>query len=343
MLEINARRMQKFAHSDEHFNSVLHVAHSEWHGIRQCTAYLPGQKMLIPADRELTSHDENGQDLLHPIAKEIERREISHVIFHGYSENADRLLLYIKARLGTGIRCYAVNHVTTAQFDNAFEMSMISLLLTRKKFGQLEKIASVKQNFAETFEDFWPETILNYAPKIPANAFDKSNKYNDIFSPLDNGWRKNSFSNYIAAHKVKNADRLLVANYPSGLDRIMDLQRLVLVGYLRGNELFSQMSNSKMLLMATFAECQPMTQLEAFAVGTPALTGPLRLKGFEHDTLTKLCTTTNLDDPYLLAKDAQRLFDACLIDAEGTREMIADHLVYRHNLAGERYKEFLEI
>lgn len=339
----NERRMTQYMHGDVAFERVLHIAHSEWHGIRQCVAYAPGQKLLIPAESPLGADALEIEATLAPVVREVERLGITHVIFQGYSENADFLLLRLKAAFGPDLRCFAVNHVTVAQFEHKFEMSMLARLLVRRSFGLLSGIASVKQNFGLAFEGFWPDVIMNYAPNLPPGSFSKERAGRDVYIPLDPGWRKNMYTNYLAALRIKGVDRVKVANYPIGLDSLIRLDRLVSVGYLRGQELLAQMADCSLLLMATLAECQPMTQLEAMAVGTPVLTGPLRLQDFAGDPLLELCTTSNLDDPVLLASDAQRVFDAAIGDPDGMQQMIDSHLKRRHALARQRYAEFLEL
>ncbi len=339
----NDRRMTQYMHEDGAFERVLHIAHSEWHGIRQCVAYAPGQKLLIPAERPLGANPDESEATFKGIIREIERLGISHVIFQGYSENADQLLLRLKAAFGQDLRCFAVNHVTVAQFEHNFEMWMLTRLLMRRRFGLLSGIASVKQNFGLVLEGFWPGVIINFAPNLPPDSFPKERAGRDVYIPLDIGWRKNMYTNYISALRIKGVDQVRVANYPFGLESLVRLDRLVVVGYLRGQDLFAQMAECSMLLTATLAECQPMTQLEAMAVGTPVLTGPLRLQDFAGDPLMELCTSRDLDDPILLAADAQRLFDATLRDPAGMQQMIHSHLQRRHALARSRYAEFLEL
>lgn len=339
----NDRRMTQYMHGDGAFDRVLHIAHSEWHGIRQCVAYAPGQKLLIPAEHPLGANPDETEAAVKGIIREIERLGINRVVFQGYSENADQLLLRLKGAFGSELRCFAVNHVTVAQFEHKFEMWMLARLLMRRRFGLLSGIASVKQNFGCILEGFWPSVIINFAPNLPPDSFPKERAGRTIYIPLDVGWRKNMYTNYLSALRIEGVDRVKVANYPFGLESLVNLDRLVVVGYLRGHDLFAQMANCSMLLMATLAECQPMTQLEAMAVGTPVLTGPLRLQDFADDPLLELCTTSDLDDPVLLAAGAQRLFDATLSDPAGMQQMIRSHLQRRHELARSRYAEFLEL
>lgn len=331
----DSRQMTQYMHEVEGFERVLHVAHHEWHGIRHATAYGPGHKLLISANSPLSPEDKES------IAAHVDALGIRHVVFQGFSDNADQLLLHLKGRFGPDLRCHAVTHVTTAQFDHAYEMQIQARLLTRKRYGQIDNIASVKPDFGLAFEDYWPGLIVNFAPNIPAGAFVREANTMDAYAPLDIGWRKNMFTNIVGASLARNVERVKTANFPNGLESIYNLEKLSLVGYLRGRQLFAEMANSALVIVATLAECQPMTQLEAFAVGTPALTGPLRIADFAEDPLIELCTSDKLDNPALLARDIEKAVDAVKTDPEAVAQMIASHLRHRHVIAVQRYAELL--
>ena len=316
------------------FDRVLHVAHHEWHGIRQATAYSPGHKLLISAHEALTDAHKRS------VAEQIARMGINRICFQGYSDNADALLLHLHAVLGPEVKFFMVSHVTTAQFDNPFEMTVIARLLNRLKFGLLDGIASVKPGFWRTVDGFWPGTIINYAPNIAMAKGQRSSR-TEVYAPLDVGWRKNLFTNIIAGSLASNVDVVKTANFPSGLENVHDLGKLRLVGYLRGRDLLDEMARSSLTLIATLAECQPMTQLESFAVGTPALTGPLEVDEFADDPLVQLCTTTRLDNPALLARDIEKIVAVLQADPDGMLGMIAAHLDRRHAIASRNYADFL--
>jgi glycosyltransferase involved in cell wall biosynthesis len=328
--------MLRASHQAPGFEKVLHVAHHEWHGIRQATAYSPGHKLLIPAHEHIDEQEKRA------IAEMIARMGIERVCFQGYSDNADTLLLYLRSVLEPSVKYFVVSHVTTAQFDHHFEMSVIARLMNRLKFGVLDGIASVKPDFGKAIDGFWNRTIINYAPQIPMPKGRRSERV-EVYAPLDVGWRKNLFTNIMAASLARNVDTVKTANFPNGLENISDLQKLRLVGYLRGRDLLDEMARSSLTIVATLAECQPMTQLESFAVGTPALTGPLTVNEFAADPLIELCTTCHLDNPALLAKDIEKCIDALRGDPEGMEQMIAEHLDRRHMVATQNYADFLEL
>ncbi|MEA1619900.1 glycosyltransferase family A protein [Erythrobacter sp. T5W1-R] len=332
----NSLQMTRLCHTAAGFEKVLHIAHHEWHGIRQATAYNPGHKLLISAHETLSENEKKA------IANQIAQLSIQRVCFQGYSDNADLLLLYLRAVLGPGVKFFVVSHVTTAQFDNHFEMVVIARLLNRLRFGVLDGIGSVKPKFAQSVEGFWPKTVINYAPNLPLVRGQRSSKV-EIYAPLDVGWRKNLFTNIIAGSIASNVDVVKTANFPNGLESVHDLSKLRLVGYLRGRDLYDEMARSSLTLIATLAECQPMTQLESFAVGTPAITGPLEVEEFFKDPLVQLCTTSRLDNPGLLARDIEKVIDALKSDESAMYDMITDHLSRRHTAASQNYAEFLEL
>lgn len=337
---LDDRQMTRFMHPVSGFDTVLHIAHKEWHGIRQSVAYAPGHKLLIPAESALES-DQDEFKVRKSIGDTIERLGITHVTFQGYSDNADMVLIYLRARFGPGLGCFAVNHVTTSQFDNYFEMVMLDRMFTRVRHGMLDGIASVKPDFGKVFPEIWDGLILNYAPHLPQFDLPPASGSTDLYAPLAADWRKNMFTNVLAAELASNVDRIKVTNIPYGLENLVSLKKLKYVGFLKDFDLFAEMADSTAVLLATLAECQPMTQLEAMAVGTPALTGPLRLVEFAQDPLTDLTTSTNLDSPALLAADIERLVGACTSDPDAMAGMIRDHLDRRHTLASDRYRDFL--
>lgn len=337
--------MTRFMHPVDGFETVLHIAHREWHGIRQSVAYCPGHKLLISAESALEPDNQPGGSggylTRKSIGDEIERLGITHVIFQGYSENADMVLLYLHTRFGPGLRCFAVNHVTTSQFDNSFEMVMLDRMFTRLRYGLLKGIASVKPDFGKVFPEIWEGLILNYAPVLPDTGPVSPADSVDLYAPLTADWRKNMYTNILAAELAENVQRIKVTNIPYGLENLTPLKKVKYVGFLQDYDLFSEMADSTAVLLATLAECQPMTQLEAMAVGTPALTRPLQISEFASDPLTDLTTTDNLDSPSLLARDIERLVAACLSDPDAMTQMIAAQLEHRHALASDRYREFL--
>jgi len=339
----------RWAHQTPGFERVLHVAHHEWHGIRNAISACPGHKLLISHDAQYSEDD------YLDIERQIDQPRIERIVFQGYSDTADRLALRLRARLDSAVRMSAITHVTATQFENPFEMQMQARLGTRRRYGVFDRLGSVKPDFARSFDAYWSETIMNFAPDLrrsEPNARSRSGAKNGpqtgpqgsiVYLPLDIGWRKNMFTNVLAALQTPGVTEIWTTNYPNGLDELCSLERLHLVGYLRGAKLLARCAESDVVLLATLAECQPMTALEALAVGTPPLTGPLALKEFASDPLTALTETPSVDNPTEIARALGRLIEARRADETAMAEMIADHLDRRHALAAERYAAFLDL
>lgn len=331
-------RMRSRENAHPAFDKVVHVVHAEWHGIRKATAYCPGQKLLIPGEEDLEDAE------IESIAERLSELGITRIVFQGYSKNADRLALHLRALFDPSVQLYAVTHVTTAQFDHVFEMEMQSLLFTRRRYNTLSGLGSLKPAFHKAFPEYWPQTLLNFAPSVDRSVFMKSpGGLREAYVPLDVGWRKNLYTNALGCALSEKIARVSVTNFPTGLEALADVSKLRLVGFLRGDALLSKMATSDVVVLGTFAECQPTTQLEALAVGTPVLTGPLGLDEFAGDPLCDLTQMTILDNPAEITASLDRLLDVIDSDDAEISQMIDAHLAKRHKLAFERYADFLQL
>lgn len=333
----NEVSMTQHAHACDGFDKVVHVAHAEWHGIRHATAACPGGKILISADQPITDQDVGF------IAKIISENDYKKIVFQGYSYNADSLLVQLKARFLGDISTYAVTHVNSVQFENNFEMDMLAMIRKRLSLGSLDFYGSVKPDFDSVVNDCWDKTIINFPPNLPPGI--RTCEYTDglVHIPLDVSWRKNLHTNIVAAIVADSVTEVRASNFPLGLESVVPLSKLRLTGYLRGQYLYSQMADASVVACATLAECQPMTQLEALAVGTPCITGPLGLKELAGDPLTQLCEINVLDNPRILANTIEEVIQFRNDNPRKTLDLIESRLSALIALAESRYREFLGV
>ena len=333
----NEARDIQHAHTHPVLDRVMHVVHAHWHGVRSATACAPGLKLLIPHEEHL-----DGEAMRHVYGL-ITKFDVRKIVFQSYSDIADTLARDMKKRLGPDVDLYVVTHVTSAQFEHHFEMRMLSLIRNAYHLGVFKRIASVKPNFTSIVPEYWPETIINYMPNIGLEfdgmMFDPS----AVFVPIENTWRKNLYTNILAACNTEGIEQIYTVNWPSALETLADLSRLQLVGYKRGLDLLTTLGSVSAVLAVTLAECQPMTQLEAFALGTPALTGPLGLAEFAGHELTRVCEVPHLDNPALISQYLKRIIDLRISDPAALAEMIADYNQLRARLAEERYLMLLDL
>jgi hypothetical protein len=325
-------------HRDEALSPVLHVFDRHWHGIRSATACLPGSKLGISHRYDLT-----GEEIRH-IEGLIFKYGFKAVCFQGYSEKADLLAEILHTNFGSDLRLYVVTHVTTSQFEHSFEMTMLKRIYDKVSRGVFARAGSVKPNFHLFLDKTWRKCVINIPPDLSRMTIAiPEREPGTIFIPVENTWRKNLYTQVIAAQRSPFVERMLLVNAPSYLEGLMTLDKIQMVGFQPLRGLLAYMGLSQVVMNATLAECQPMTQLEGLAVGTPGLTGPLRLPGFSDHPLGRLCEVTELDDPGMLSRKLDLILEEWRADARGFSQLIADFVKLRIKAGLASYREFLEL
>ncbi|MGH6889581.1 MAG: hypothetical protein ACREHF_10335 [Rhizomicrobium sp.] len=326
------------AQRDPALESVLHVMDQDWHGIRSATAALPGGKLAVSHRSPLTA------DETRLIFCRIRDGGYRAICFQGYSLVVDRLTEDLQREFGSGLRLYAVTHVTTSQFEHHFEMEMLERIHDRLRAGIIVRAGSVKPDFHHFLPRTWPQCLLNIPPDLSRLivALPKR-EAGTILIPVENTWRKNLYTQVIAAHGSEKVRRICLVSWPTQLERLMALDKAQLVGFQSLPGLLAHMRLAQVVANVSFSECQPMTQLEALAVGTPTLVGPLRLPGFSSHPLSALCEVSDFDDPGLLRRRFELVLDEWTRDPAGLSEMISDFLKLRTAAGLSRYREFLEL
>ena len=335
--EFNATRDFQFAQSFEGFEGVLHVFNADWHGVRAASAYAPGHKLAISERDGL-----DGEAIRHVFGI-ISKFRINRVVFQAYSHVASNLCESIHRQFGQGVKIHVITHVTATQFENQFEMEMQALLLQQLAKGIVHRIGSVKPRFNEVISACWEGTLLNFSPNIGELTARMNTVEGSAFVPIENSWRKNLYTNMIAVHNCEAISSVFSVNFPTGLNKIRTLDKLSLTSFKRGVDLLGFMASMEVLMNVTLAECQPMTQLEAFAVGTPCLTGPLRLAEFEGDELLALCEVEEVDSPHFLTKALDKVIAVGRQEDGELQQMISAHLEQRNLMAALSYAEFLSL
>lgn len=326
------------AHRDPTLESVLHVMDRDWHGIRSATAALPGAKLAISHKNHLKPEETRR------VFRKIREHGYRAICFQGYSSTVDRLVEELRREFGAGLRLHVVTHVTTSQFEHHFEIEMLERIRQRLTAGFLTRVGSVKPRFHHFLPGIWPRCILNIPPDLSRLILAlPSREAGTVFVPLENTWRKNLYSQVIAAHGSEKVRRLCLVAWPHDLERLMILDKAQLVGFQSLPGLLAHMRLAQVVANVSFSECQPMTQLEALAVGTPTLVGPLRLPEFSAHPLSALCEVREFDDPALLRQRFELILDEWTRDPAALSEMISDFLRLRTAAGLARYREFLEL
>lgn len=336
-IDFDAERDTRFAHQQPDLDRVLHVFHAGWHGIRSATAALPGHKLAIP--HEGTWEGES----LRYIAGLISRYGITTLCFQAFSARAEELALTLKRQYASDLRMYVVTHLTASQYENPFEMEMQRRINRLVQTGVLARQGSVKPGFDVVVPEVWSKTIYNCAHDVGSLPASTTTDDTAVFVPLENTWRKNLHANVIAASRSDLVEAVYTVNWPTGLESVTDLGKVRLVGYKRGTELLATMGSVGTVMVATLADSQPMTQLEALACGTPCITGPLRLPEFRDSEFERLFEVEACDNPTEIKRRLDEVLQLRRKDGPALAEMLANHLDKRLQLSQERYLEFLEL
>ena len=333
----DADRDLAFAHDAPGFGDVLHVFDANWHGIRSASGCLPCHKLAIsneePFDAAANRH----------IIGLIHKHRLRRIVFQGYSGVAHTLAATIKREFKGAVRLYAVTHVTSAQFGHHFEIDMQRDIHQALQKGILSRAGSVKPHFDAVMPGTWPHLLVNMAPNIP--HIDRPIGFDPgaVFIPIENTWRKNLYTNVLAALPVAEVELIYSVNWPTALERIADLGKLKITPFRKGRDLLAFIGSMGALLGVTLAECQPMTQLEALAMGTPCLTGALGIDEFADDPLIPLIEVAGADNPAPIRAALERVLALRRDDPAALTQMIEAHLARRHALAVERLGDFLEL
>ena len=335
-ITFGADRDVSVAHEDPAFDGVLHIFDSHWHGIRSATGCLPGRKLGISHKKHL-----DGGELRH-IEGLIYKWGIHTICYQGYSNTADELVAIIHENLGSEVRQFCVTHVTSTQFENHFEMHMLGKMAARLRENKLQRLGSVKPGFSSVCPVFWGGTIVNLPPVLKRSV-ETLRSLDTVLIPLENSWRKNLYTNVLAADAVPEVARILLVNQPSFLDEVSQSMKLRIIGFQTPSVLMGYMASSALVTNVTLAECQPMSQLEALAVGTPCLTGPLGLPGFSDHPLGQLTEVAVLDNPAQIAPKIATIMRLWRSDPKALADMIADFKEKRIAAGIASYRDFLEI
>ncbi len=322
------------AHQHQDLNNVMHIFDVFWHGIRSATACLPGHKIAISHKQAVSG------DGIHHLYAYLHKHQVQHICYQGFSENALKLAELLQQEFGSKIQQYVITHVSSAQFENQFEMLMLNKMLAGLKSGLFKRLGSVKPRFSSTIPEFFPQTLINLAPKIIPNI--SLRELNRVLIPVENNWRKNLYTNVLAAVYSDAVQTINVVNWPNGIEDLVPSDKLEWIAFMRPSQMLSQAASSAAIMHASLIECQPMTQLEALAVGTPCINAKLGIHAeIEQHPLTKLCEVEFADDVGALSQTLTTVCQQWHTDPVGLQAMIKDHLTLRQSLSMQSYLDFI--
>jgi hypothetical protein len=327
----DAHQDVRFAHRDTQLESVIHVFHKEWHGIRAACGSLPGQKVAIP-------ETEMSDIQLDALLREIISRYRSKVVFHGMSVNFERIISGL-ARRGFKEALYIVFHGSPAQWWNATERKLAFAAIELAQKGIIQRLHIIKSGMELPDIDLFRPMLLNISPKLPATSkVQKEEKYT-VFIPGWGNWIKNVFGSALGAASNSKVAKIWVfakdLELPGSLNN--KLQQLM----PREREAtFTLYQRAQLTLNISLVDCHPMVNVESQTVGTPCLRSNLHLDCHEDHPYIGIVNVNNNNSTQAIKDGIERVQ---AVPTAEMRDMIFDYQKLIDLISLDRYKEFLEI
>jgi SAM-dependent methyltransferase len=324
----------KWAHEDGRFSRALHVFHAEWFGIRAAAGYLPGRKLSIPANRQLSSSEI--QQIVHICHKDLART----VFVHGVSSNAMDLVRMLRSSLGDGVAVFGVWHGSTAQLQGPGEHQQFTRFLQLLNDGSFKGAGGVKPGLHRLDGRLFQLPLVNLPPRLSELPAGTNAHRGAALVPVPLDWRKNFYTNLIAADRSGHFRRTFVtAPFTRAPEISLATEIVSLLNPSRG-ELFRLITESDLILNATLSECHPMTALEGVAHRVPCLTGRLSLGELDQHPYQKLVQVDGVDSLDEVIAAIGRVMAQLRADPKGLHAMMGDFERILIHQALDRYAQF---
>ncbi|MGE6699634.1 methyltransferase [Hyphomonas sp. NPDC076900] len=331
----NDRRDTQYANDLPEMQRVLHVFHQEWVGIRAAAGSLGGQKLAITADRALSNED------ILQIYETIAGEDFSRIIFHGLSENAYQMILFLYRR-GFGEKIFLIKHGSTVQWVSDPEREMAIRAIELRKEGIVAKLHVMKQGFDMDMSGLFRPILLNMSPRLGPQfspAMSEMILEGVAFSAGWSGWIKNVHSNLFGAALSEKIGT--VWHYAPNIVLPSPLNdKLVRKPTGSREETFRLIAMATLCLNVSLTDCDPMVNIEAQALDRPCLRGNLNLDALEDHPYV---AATLVSDPSSVACIRDRINALLDIPREELVDMIRDYREKRDAISRARYREFLEL
>jgi len=335
-VEWNALQDTRYSHSLPDFGNVLHVFHKEWFGLRAVAGSLPGCKLAIPADADLST------DQLIEIYDAILSGGYQRIVFHGASKNTAILIEFLAHR-GFAEIMFAVMQGATAQWDHMPErraaFDSIAFLRSRKIKG----LHFLKRGFSYPVDGLFKPMLFNLSPKLNSNnrigrlsgLFEKG----IVFVPGWSGWRKNVYTNVLAATMAESVRSVWV--YAKNIELPEPLsEKLRPQIFMTRESTLKLMAQASLCMNVSLVDCHPMVNIEAQTIGCPCLRGNLYLDALEEHPYIGL---TNVADVTSVSEIRDRIEVLLSVPSAELKDLTLDYQQKSDDVACSRYREFLQL
>lgn len=274
--------------------SVVVVCHPDWRGVR--TAAYSFREPTVECD-DLTRWGR-------AIVNEMNSHDVAVVVVHGFPPGSGGFLAQARA---AGIETRVVLHSSMTQHGaEPGEAEVADTVMALSRDGTIGRVGFVKAGLAEAFAALgYPAAYVpNRAPDMP------------VISPVDLGpdlhvgvfaesfWRKNMVTQLAAVALLEGATAHVLQRpdvaYLDGLS-------IVEHGVVPWEEFISLQASTDLNLYATLSECHPLSPIESYLSGVPALISRTSDVFRSDPVLWDLTSVEIADDPAAIAAAAERL------------------------------------
>ena len=334
IVEWNSALDIRHSHRLPELDNVLHVFAKEWMGIRAATGYLPGNKLAVSANADLSA------DQMLGLFDVIAAKGFSRIVFHGLPSNSHKLIEFLYQR-GLKGQLYLVVHGSPVQWIFSQEREMAFQAIRLLKSQKIKKLHIMKRGFEMDIPDLFRPMLFNISPKnIVSGCSNKLPQLEGVaFSAGWSGWIKNVHTNVFGAALSSKINT--VWHYARDIDLPAPLNtKLVEKNFTTREATFDIISLASLCLNVTLADCHPMFNIEAQSLGRPCLRGNLHLDTLEDHPYVSMCSVEDVSSVKAIKEQVEYVIDVPDTERE---ELILDYQHRSDAVALARYLEFLEI
>ncbi|MEA3501665.1 MAG: hypothetical protein U9R47_02725, partial [Actinomycetota bacterium] len=276
--------------------SVVVVCHPDWRGVR--TAAYSFREPTVECD-DLTRW---GRD----IVDRLRSHGVAVVVVHGFPPGAAGFLAEARA---AGIGTRVVLHSSMTQHGaEPGEAEVADTVLALSRDGTIDRVGFVKAGLSEAFTALGYPTayVPNRTPDMPKITPRDLGPGLHVGVFAESFWRKNVVTQ-LAAVVLLNDATAHVLQRPDV--QYLDGLSIVQHGVVPWEEFISLQASTDLNLYATLSECHPLSPIESYLSGVPALVSRTSDVFRSDPALWDLTTVEIADDPVAIAAAAQRLIE----------------------------------
>jgi hypothetical protein len=238
---------------------------------------------------------------------------------------------------------YLVWHGTTTQWVWDDERRYAQMAIRMAREGKVRRFSAIRRGLGPVVgaTNFAPQ-LLNMPPLVGDRLIRRRASEQDNCNALAPSWndlRKNLATNVLAAQNVERVGSVYVVARDFELPHWLG-SKVTKIAYRSHESMLELMATMNIVLNVTTIDCHPMVDLEAMAVGTPCIRGPLFLDGLEDHPYVQ---ATSVGNPMSVADIATRIQGVLSMDGRELAELMSDYKSKLLKLSQQRYVDFLEI